>query len=144
MRNTTPLRRWMNVIALRLLALVVATTAAGCAGLDAAARKADRTVIGQPVHQVNDAQAVGAFDRRYVLAQPPPLPASSPRHLKPIRPAREAVWIDGYWAYTGNPGSPYEWMAGHWEIPPPGARAWIPSGWQRTGNTYVYVRGQWR
>jgi hypothetical protein len=110
----------------------------------AAIRTSSHPVVGQRAEQVREIQDPGAFDRRYVVAQPPPLPASTPRHFKPVRPAREAVWIDGYWAYTGNPGSPYEWMAGHWEIPPPGARAWIPSGWQRTGNTYVYVRGRWR
>ena len=83
-------------------------------------------------------------DNRYMVAQPPPLPASTPLFLKPIRPAREAVWIDGYWAYTGNANAPYEWMAGHWEIPPPNAQSWLPSGWHRDGNSYVYVRGQWR
>ena len=81
---------------------------------------------------------------RYMVAQPPPVPASTPRHMKPVRPAREAVWIDGYWAYTGNPAAPYEWMAGHWEIPPPGARSWVPSGWQPAGSSYIFVRGRWR
>ena len=139
----------MKSFALSLLSLLVAIVGAGCAGLDAKPKPAtthmkNGAVIGERVDQVRETHDVAAFDRRYVVAQPPPVPASTPRHLKPVRPAREAVWIDGYWAYTGNPRSPYEWMAGHWEIPPPGARAWIPSGWQRTGNTYVYVRGRWR
>jgi hypothetical protein len=148
-RVTASLLRWMKVIALPLLSLVVTLIGAGCAGLDAkspsaATRRVDGAVIGHRVDEVPEAHDFGAFDRRYVVAQPPPLPASTPRHLKPVRPAREAVWIDGYWAYTGDPRSPYEWMAGHWEIPPPGARAWVPSGWQRTGNTYVYIRGRWQ
>jgi hypothetical protein len=87
---------------------------------------------------------VALVNHRYTVAEPPPIPESKPLHLRPIRPAREAVWIEGNWAYTGNPSSPYEWMSGHWEIPPPGGRAWVPSAWQRTGNKYVYVRGHWR
>jgi hypothetical protein len=83
-------------------------------------------------------------NRRYTVAEPPPLPAAKPRYLAPIRPAREAVWIDGYWAYTGDPETPYEWMSGHWEIPPPGAHSWVPSGWQAAEDEYVYVRGRWR
>jgi hypothetical protein len=94
--------------------------------------------------QARSTAELALADRRYMVTQPPPLPSSAPRHLKPLRPAREAVWIDGYWAYTGNAGSPYEWMAGHWEIPPPGAQSWVPSGWHHTGNNYIYVRGQWR
>src|SRR5688500_5703685 len=125
----------MKAKALLLLSVVIALVGGGCTVAGAKSRPAaTRTghgpVIGHRVDEVRAAHDVGAFDRRYAVAEPPPLPTSTPRQLKPIRPAREAVWIDGYWAYTGNSTSPYEWMAGHWEIPPPGARAWVPSGWQ--------------
>lgn len=96
------------------------------------------------VELVRGTHDLSSAERRYMVAQPPPVPASTPRHMKPVRPAREAVWIDGYWAYTGNPGAPYEWMAGHWEIPPPGAQSWVPSGWQPAGSSYIFVRGRWR
>src|SRR5687767_4444712 len=144
-----PLCRLMKALALPLLCVVVALMGGGCATAGAkprsgATRTVQDAVIGNRADAVREAHDIGPFDRRYVVAQPPPLPTTTPGHLKPVRPAREAVWIDGYWAYTGDPRSPYEWMVGHWEIPPPGARAWIPSGWQRTDNTYVYVRGRWR
>jgi hypothetical protein len=87
---------------------------------------------------------VSRVNLRYMVEQPPPMPESKPSYRTPTRPAREAIWIEGYWAYTGNPNAPYEWMSGHWEIPPPGARSWVPSGWQRAGKNYVFVRGGWR
>jgi hypothetical protein len=80
----------------------------------------------------------------YAVAAPPPMPTSNPREAIPARPAREAVWIEGQWIYTGNPNSPYEWMSGHWEIPPRGARTYVPGNWQHNGNGYVYVRGHWQ
>lgn len=83
------------------------------------------------------------FERGYAYA-PPPAPASVPREMMPPRPAREAVWIGGQWAYTGYPGNPYEWVSGHWEIPPPGGRTWVPGGWQPRGNDVVFVRGHWQ
>ena len=83
-------------------------------------------------------------DRGYAVTEPPPTPTSQPFESIPTRPAREAVWVQGTWAYTGNPNNPYEWAPGHWEIPPPGSQAWVPGTWQRSGNGYVYVRGHWQ
>jgi hypothetical protein len=83
-------------------------------------------------------------DVRQVIKEPPPMPASNPRETIPPRPAQEAVWIEGYYDYTGNPTNPYQWVAGHWEVPPPGASRWIPGSWQRSGDGYVYVRGHWQ
>jgi hypothetical protein len=136
----------MKVAPTPVLLLAIAALAAGCVSSRPSARQRPEmgTVIDGRLGQTFGAVNQIPVDRRYVVAQPPPVPASAPRHLKPVRPAREAVWIDGYWAYTGNPSTPYEWMAGHWEIPPAGARAWVPSGWQRAENTYVYVRGGWK
>jgi outer membrane lipoprotein SlyB len=76
-----------------------------------------------------------------VVQQPPPMPAP-PREVVTVRPAREAVWVDGYYLYAGY--NRYEWVPGHWEIPPRGYRTYVRPAWQPRGGTYVYVRGYWR
>jgi hypothetical protein len=78
----------------------------------------------------------------YVVAQPPPPPPPR-REVVAVRPAREAVWIEGYWTYTGR-GERYEWVPGHWEVPPPQRRAFVGPRWERRPNGYIYVRGYWR
>jgi hypothetical protein len=79
--------------------------------------------------------------RQEVVVQPPPMPAP-PREVVAIRPAREAMWVDGYYLYVGR--GRYEWVPGHWEVPPRGYRTYVRPGWQRQGNSYVYIRGYWR
>jgi len=86
------------------------------------------------------------YDQRttQIIHSPPPTPTSQPYESIPARPAPDAVWIQGYYAYTGNSANPYEWVPGHWEIPPPGSRTWIPPSWQRSGDGYIYQRGHWQ
>jgi hypothetical protein len=114
------------------------------AAIGAAAGGLAGAAIGNQLDYARGTTDVSMVDRRYYVAQPPPIPAAQPRDTIRTRPAREAVWIQGYWAYTGNPGQPYEWSTGHWEIPPPGNRAWVPAGWHHSGNGYVYLRGHWQ
>jgi hypothetical protein len=78
----------------------------------------------------------------YVVQQPPPMPPPR-REIVAVRPAREAIWVEGYYAYTGH-GNRYEWVPGHWEIPPPHRHTYVRPGWQHRGHGYVYVRGYWR
>jgi hypothetical protein len=73
--------------------------------------------------------------------QPPAAPPP-PREVVAVRPAREAVWVEGYYLYAGR--GRYEWVPGHWEIPPRGYRTYVRPGWARQGGSYVYVRGYWR
>jgi len=75
---------------------------------------------------------------RGTLYQPQPEP---PREVVAVRPAREAIWVEGYYLYAGR--GRYEWVPGHWEIPPRGYRTYVRPGWQRHGGNYVYVRGYW-
>lgn len=129
-----------------LLLLGVATLGAGCVSSGPTPRHAPtvaytpprtyvRTTFDAP-RQVYEAQAP-----LYVVAEPPPLPAP-PREVVAVRPAREAVWVAGYYAYVG--GDRYEWIPGHWEIPPGRGRNFDRPRWERRGNTYVYLRGGWR
>ncbi len=78
-----------------------------------------------------------------IYVEQPPMPPPAPREVVTMRPAREAIWVNGYYTYVGR--GQYAWVPGHWEVPPPGrySRFEHPR-WERRSNGYVYVRGQWR
>ena len=81
---------------------------------------------------------------RYVVrpAQPPPPPPPpQTAEVVPAAPAPNAVWIPGYWDFTG---SAYAWLPGHWEVPPPMARSYVAAHWEDRAGSFVYVRSYWR
>ena len=78
----------------------------------------------------------------YVVQQPPPPPAPV-REVMVARPHPDAVWVEGYYSYSGY-GGRYDWVPGHWEVPPPRYRTFVRPHWQPRGGSYVYVRGYWR
>lgn len=118
-------------------------TAAGAA-IGAAAGGATGAAIGNRSDRAASAAEVTTADRGYTVAEPPLMPTSQPAETIPAQPSPGAVWIAGHWDYTGNATNPYQWVSGHWEVPPAGTHAWVPGGWQRSGNGYVFVRGQWQ
>jgi hypothetical protein len=69
-------------------------------------------------------QAPPALQQEVVLAQP------SPHH----------VWLAGYWTWRD---SRYEWMAGHWELPPSSGSVWVAPRWEQQGNAYKFTEGYW-
>ncbi len=93
------------------------------------------------------AQPAPVYDQssaEVVVVQPPTMPPP-PREYVTVRPAREAVWVQGYYSYTGHRGNPYLWVPGHWEVPPPGPyRTFVQPRWERRPQGYVYIRGYWR
>ena len=91
--------------------------------------------------RVENAQTTS--DRGYVYTHVPPTPTSAPYESMPPRPNNEAVWIPGYYDFTGQ-GDQYRWVPGHWENPPYGSRSWQPPTWQQTNGGYIYVRGHWQ
>jgi len=74
------------------------------------------------------------------LAPPPAAPPRPSEVISP-QPAPEAVWIQGYWAYTSRG---YAWVPGHWEIPPPDRTHYVAAHWQREANRYVFISGYWQ
>src|ERR1035438_4058566 len=56
-------------------------------------------VVQGPTSTVIVTQAPPAMQQEVVLAQPSP----------------QYVWIRGFWTWRDNQ---YQWMAGHWELPP--------------------------
>lgn len=69
-------------------------------------------------------QAPPALQTEVVLAQPEP----------------RDVWIAGYWTWND---SRYQWMAGHWELPPNARAVWVAPTWQPMGHGYRYTEGYW-
>jgi len=69
-------------------------------------------------------QAPPALQQEVVLARP------SPQH----------VWLGGYWTWRD---SRYEWMAGHWELPPNSNSVWVAPRWEQQGNAYKFYEGYW-
>jgi hypothetical protein len=118
-------------------------TKAGAA-IGAAAGGITGAAIGHRSDQRAAANAPTAADTGYAVQTPPPMPTSNPRETIPARPSTDAVWIQGEYAYTGNQQNPYEWVNGHWEVPPPGTSRWVPGTWQRSGTGYVWMRGHWQ
>lgn len=75
--------------------------------------------------------------RGVVVSGPPPAPV--PENPPPA-PNAQAVWVAGYWHWTGMQ---YAWIPGHWDAPPAGAVWSAPTYVQRDGR-YVYESGQWK
>ncbi|HLK36386.1 MAG TPA: hypothetical protein VKU41_06505 [Polyangiaceae bacterium] len=80
--------------------------------------------------------SVGASTGGVAVAGPPPEPV---REARPPPPNAQAVWVEGYWHWTGMQ---YTWIPGHFEQAPPGARWHGPRYFLRDG-TYFYEPGGW-
>jgi hypothetical protein len=76
--------------------------------------------------------------RGVVVSGPPPAPV---REERPPPPDAQAMWVSGYWHWTGMQ---YAWIPGHWEAPPAGARWAAPRVTTLKDGRYVYEAGGWR
>jgi hypothetical protein len=74
--------------------------------------------------------------RGVVVSGPPPDPIAEER---PAPPSVQAVWVPGYWHWTGMH---YAWIPGHWENAPPGT-AWAAPRYTSREGTYFYEPGGW-
>ena len=70
------------------------------------------------------------------VSGPPPAPM---REAPPPPVQPPALWIPGYWHWTGMQ---YTWIPGHWENERPGARWRAPRYFMREG-VYYYAPGAW-
>lgn len=112
----------------------VGAVAGGLAGAAIGHQRDQRASTGAaPVYSADVGQTVQSI---------PPAPVSEPQESVPPQPSANAVWIRGYYEWTG---SGYQWRSGRWEVPPVGTRVWVPATWQPAANGgYVYVRGHWQ
>lgn len=72
-----------------------------------------------------------------VVMQAPP---AVQQEVPTARPTRDHVWVPGYWTWRN---SRYEWVAGHWVIPPTSGAVWVPPRWQPEGNSWRFYEGYW-
>jgi hypothetical protein len=70
------------------------------------------------------------------VSGPPPAPM---RETRPLPPGERAVWIAGYWHWTGMQ---YTWIPGHWEEARPGA-VWRAPRYSLRDGVYFYEPGGW-
>lgn len=83
---------------------------------------------------VNEAESP---QRGVVVSGPPPAPVHEER---PPAPNPQAIWVAGYWHWTGMQ---YAWIPGHWEAPPSGA-VWAAPRVTTQDGRYIYESGGWR
>ena len=56
------------------------------------------------------------------------------------QPTPQHVWLAGFWTWRNDR---YEWMAGHWELPPNSGSVWVSPRWEQQGNAYRFYEGYW-
>ncbi|MFN9812201.1 MAG: hypothetical protein ACK6CU_21495 [Deltaproteobacteria bacterium] len=71
---------------------------------------------------------------RVVVVGPPPAPRVITRRPPPSRHGE--LWIEPYWGWTG---AGWEWIDGHWELPPQSGAIWIAPQWDGSG----WIPGYW-
>lgn len=73
-----------------------------------------------------------------VVTQAPPVAQAE---VVLAQPSSDHKWIPGYWTWRN---SRYEWMAGHWEVPPSSSSVWVAPRWdRRTDGSYQFYEGYW-
>ncbi len=72
-----------------------------------------------------------------VITQVPP---ALQQEVPIAQPSKNHVWLAGYWTWQNDR---YEWMSGHWELPPSAASTWIGPRWDKSGNSYRFYEGYW-
>ena len=72
-----------------------------------------------------------------VVTQAPPQPQ---QEMVTARPSSDHVWVGGYWTWRNNR---YEWVPGHWVVPPRSGATWLPPRWETEGGAYRFYEGRW-
>jgi hypothetical protein len=71
-----------------------------------------------------------------VVDREPPAPRTE---AQPPSPGSGAVWVPGYWNWTGTQ---YDWVAGHWETGRVGY-TWVPHRWEMVNGRWQLTGGTW-
>lgn len=130
------------VVASSLVAGALALLA-GCAGPDSHVVSAPPpstapVVVQQPTPVVVAGTATQSGAGTVIVTQAPPV---TQQEVVTARPSSSHVWVPGYWTWTNNR---YEWMAGHWEVPPRTNAVWVAPRWERLSDgSYRFYEGYW-
>jgi hypothetical protein len=73
----------------------------------------------------------------YIVAQAPP---ALQAEVVIAQPSSSHVWIAGYWTWRN---SQYQWMSGHWEVPPYSNAKWSSPHWETENGAYRFYEGSW-
>jgi hypothetical protein len=95
-------------------------------------------VIVTPQQQVVTTVSPSGASTSYVVLQAPPAP-QVPQAI-PAQPSAQHVWIEGYWTWQNNR---YEWMAGHWDVPPFQGARWEKPRVQSEAGAFRFYEGRW-
>jgi hypothetical protein len=120
-----------------LLGAAIGAAAGGIAGGTYGNRRDRENGTAQQIIPNSSAQYGG------YLQQPPPTPTSEPQDNYTPQPSPNTVWVRGHYEYAGD-GRNYQWVPGHWETPPPGARTYVSGHWQQESQGYVWIPGSWQ
>jgi hypothetical protein len=95
---------------------------------------------GQPATTVAaPATAVQTQNGTIVVTQAPP---AAQQEVVLAQPSSDHKWVPGYWTWRNER---YEWMAGHWEIPPSQNSVWVAPRWERRSDgSYQFYEGYWQ
>ena len=92
------------------------------------------TVVTQPTAVAVPSPVGGSS---IVVMQAPP---TAQQEVPTPRPSSSHAWVAGYWTWRNNQ---YQWMAGHWEVPPRTGAVWTPPRWQPEGTSWRFYEGYW-
>lgn len=74
-----------------------------------------------------------------LLVQAPPAPQ---QEIAVAKPSDRHAWVPGYWTWRNER---YEWMAGHWEVPPSSGAVWVTARWEPTNDgRFRFYEGYWK
>lgn len=114
-RNVQPRPARLALVA----ALLAATTLTAC--------------VVAPAPVVSDPYGYPVGGTAYAPVAPP-----APYYeVQPALPYPGAIWINGYWNWSGNR---HHWVPGRYERPRPGYR-WHPHRWERAPRGGWYLQG---
>jgi hypothetical protein len=100
---------------------------------------AQQVVVAQPAPLATTGTAVQTANGTIIVTQAPPVPQ---QEVVLAQPSSSHKWVPGYWTWRN---SRYEWMAGHWEVPPSSSSVWIAPRWERrTDGSYQFYEGYWQ
>ena len=106
---------------------------------------AQQVVVAQPGQQTTQTTttttgtAVQTPNGTIIVTQSPP---AAQQEVVLAQPSSEHKWVPGYWTWRNER---YEWMAGHWEIPPSQSSVWVAPRWdRRSDGSYQFYEGYWQ